>query len=209
MRFNQLKFTSDTSLNLEFAPTAPISVICGRNADLALDLMRELIGDYGCANDPDRIADCRFVLHSDIEADGKTYNLCYIRNADFIGDCRIAANFKPYSLEFSADDTDEYKQKLEKRNVDNGNVFDQNKILTNTFLSESDLIIASFNEFLKQLSANDDRPVFIYDFFDRIDQSTCLFPFLDALSKLGRQIFITSCCKFDKKKLMPPLCRNN
>lgn len=200
MRFNQIQFTSDTALNCEFALTAPICVLCGRHADLALDLMRELIGDYGSTDDPDRVADGRFVLHSNIEMDDKIYNLCYIRNADFMGDHRIAANFQPNNIEFSVDDTNEFMCKCERRNIDDRNIFDKNKILTEPSLSESDLFIASFNAFLKQLPDNDDRPLFIYDLFDRIDESIDIAPYLNALSKSGRQVFISSCSNFDQKK---------
>lgn len=45
MKINYFQITSATTLNLEFAAHAPISVLRGRYSELALDLMRELIGD--------------------------------------------------------------------------------------------------------------------------------------------------------------------
>ena len=118
MKINHFQITSASTLNIEFATTAPICVLRGRYSDLALDLMRELIGDYGAQNDPDRIDDGRFVIHADIEMDRKNYNACYIRNADFMGDNRLAVNFEPNSICFSEDDSCEFVNKCNDRDTD-------------------------------------------------------------------------------------------
>ena len=57
MKINNIQITSASTLNIEFATTSPICVLHGRYSDLALDLVRELIGDFGAQNDPDRIDD--------------------------------------------------------------------------------------------------------------------------------------------------------
>lgn len=115
MKINHISITSATALNLDFTVTAPICVLHGRYSDLALDLIREVIGD-SAKNDPDRVDDGRFVIHADVETDNKNYNVCYIRNADFMGDNRIAVNFEPNSIRFSEDDTHEF---VAKRNEEN------------------------------------------------------------------------------------------
>lgn len=115
MKIKNLQITSST-LDLELDIDKPICILRGQYAELVLDLVRELIGDYSSENDPDRVDDGHFVLHSDIEMDGKNYNICYIRNADFMGDNRIAANFVPNSFEFSEDDTIEFIDKCKARN---------------------------------------------------------------------------------------------
>ena len=114
MKINNVRITSASTLNTEFTSTAPICAFCGRYSDLALDLLRELIGDYGAQNDPDRVDDGRFVIHADIEMDNKNYNVCYIRNVDFMGDNRLAVNFEPNSIRFSEDDTREFVKRCDE-----------------------------------------------------------------------------------------------
>ena len=111
MKIKNLTITSPSALDLELDIISPVCLLYGEHSELALDLIRELIGDYGAKNDPDCYDDGHFVIHSDIEIDGKNYNVCYIRNADFIGDNRIAANFIPNSFDFSKDDTEEFIEK--------------------------------------------------------------------------------------------------
>ena len=180
MKINQFQITSAYTLNIEFATTAPICVLRGRYSDLALDLMRELIGDYGAQNDPDRIDDGRFVIHADIEMDNKNYSVCYIRNADFMGDNRLAVNFDPNSIRFSEDDTREFVDMCNVRDTDNSNVL----------VKTSDI---SFCE--------DDRPIFIYDYFDRLDEAIDIAPVLEKLSSLGRQVFISVCGNYPSEKM--------
>lgn len=180
MKIKHFQITSVSTLNIEFATTAPICVLCGRYSDLALDLMRELIGDYGAQNDPDRVDDGRFVIHANIEMNNKNYNACYIRNADFMGDNHLAVNFDPNSIRFSEDDTIEFVDMCNVRDTDNSNVL----------VKTSDI---SFCE--------DDRPIFIYDYFDRLDEAIDVTPVLDRLSSLGRQVFISVCTNYPIEKL--------
>ena len=105
MHLASLSITSATALNFDLTPSAPVCILRGRHSDLALDLIRELMGDYGAQNDPDRIDDGRFVIHADVQMDRKHYTVCYIRNADFMGDCRMAVNFQADATAFSTDDS--------------------------------------------------------------------------------------------------------
>lgn len=172
MKIKNLTITSPSTLDLELDITSPVCLLSGEHSELALDLIRELIGDYNAKNDPDCYDDGRFVIHSDIEMDGKNYNVCYIRNADFIGDNRIAANFVPDSFEFSEDDTLEYLEKCKMRNKDLNNVVYNYKIFSIT---------------------EDDRPLFVYcEDADDVSQA------LECLGSLGRQIFVAvNSNKFD------------
>ena len=180
MKINHFSLTSATALDFDFTATAQICVLRGRYSELALDLMREVIDDYGAQKDPDRIDDGRFVLHADIEMDNKNYNVCYIRNADFMGDNRLAVNFKPNSIHFSEDDTREFVDKCIERAVDNNNV-----LIKSAHIS----------------SCVDDRPIFIYDYFDRLDEEMDIDPILDKLSFLKRQIFIAVCPNYPTEKM--------
>ena len=180
MKIKHFQITSASTLNIEFATTAPICVLRGRYSDLALDLVRELIGDCGAQNDPDRIDDGRFVIHADIEMDNKNYRVCYIRNADFMGDNRLAVNFEPNSIRFSEDDAHEFVAKCNERDTDNSNVLIKTANIT---------------------SCDDDRPIFIYDYFDRLDEAIDITPILNKLSSLGRQVFIAVCANYPVEKL--------
>jgi hypothetical protein len=164
MKIKNLAITSPSALDLELDITSPVCLLSGEHSELALDLIRELIGDYDAKNDPDYYDDGRFVIHSDIEMDGKNYNVCYIRNADFIGDNRIAANFVPNSFEFSEDDTLEYLEKCKMRNKDLNNVVYNYKIFSIT---------------------EDDRPLFVY-----CEDADDLSQILECLDFLGRQAFV-------------------
>lgn len=179
MKVNNLQIMSASALELDLAIASPICVFCGRHSDLALDLIRELIGDYGAQNDPDCIDDGCFVVHADIEIDNKNYGVCYIRNADFMGDYRLAVNFEPNSIRFSEDDASEFIHKCNERGGDNSNVL----------LNTADVILC-----------DDDRPIFIYDCFDRLDEAIDITPILERLASLDRQIFISVCSGYPEIK---------
>lgn len=163
MVIKHFQITSPASLDLSISPMAPVCLLHGEHSDLVLDLIRELIGDGNAEQDPDRLDDGRFVIHSDLEIDGKDYSVCYIRNADYMGDHRIAANFLPDSLAFSRDDTLEFLEKCSLRNKDMGNV-----ILGGRVGEVSD----------------DDRPLFVY--CSDAEELLGIFP---LLSSLNRQVF--------------------
>lgn len=179
MKINNLQITSASALDFDLAITAPICILRGHYSDLVLDLTRELIGDYGVQNDPDRVDDGRFVIRADIEMDNKNYNVCYIRNADFMGDNRLAVNFEPNSIRFSEDDTREFVDKCNERDTDDSNVL----------IKTADIS-----------SCEDDRPIFIYDYFDRLDEAIDITPVLNELASLGRQVFISVCSIYPEIK---------
>lgn len=179
MKIKHFRITSADSVNLDIALTAPICVLRGRYSDLSLDLMRELIGDYGVQNEADGFNDGRFVIHSDVEANGKKYDVCYIRNADFIGDDRIAVNFESDSIHFSEDDTREFLEICDKREEKTSNVL--------------------FNS-VDISPCGDDRPIFIYDYLDRLDEAIDITPVLDRLASLDRQVFVSVCAGYPEIK---------
>ena len=179
MKINNLQITSASAFDFDLAITAPICILRGHYADLVLDLARELIGDYGAQNDPDRVDDGHFVIHADIEMDEKNYSVCYIRNADFMGDNRLAVNFDPNSTCFSEDDTREFVDKCNERDTDDSNVLINTANIT---------------------ARDDDRPIFIYSYFDRLDEAIDIASILDKLVSLGRQVFIPVCSGYPEIK---------
>ncbi len=123
MKINNISITSHTALDFELIGAKPITIFRGKHSTLALDLMREVIGDRNSKCDPDSVDDGRFIIHTDVDMDGKNYSVCYIRGADFIGDNRIAVNFKLNSIEYSEDDTMEFLEKCKEINSDCRPVF--------------------------------------------------------------------------------------
>jgi hypothetical protein len=143
-----------------------------------LDLTRELIGDYNPQNDPDQFNDGHFVIHSDIDIDCKNYSLCYIRNADCMGDNRIAANFVPNSLEYSKDDTIEFIDKCKARNTNLSNILCNSVVTYNT---------------------TDDRPIFIYGLEE--EDEAAIHTILKKFEKSGRQVFVAVSKNYPREQL--------
>ena len=206
MKIKSFRLTATTDMDFDFVSASSVAVLRGNYSNLVLDLMREVIGDYDSVDSPDRINDGSFVLHADVDIAGKDYSVCYIRNADYIGDSRIGVNFVSDSTDFSLDDTYEYMSLCEGINIGDENIFDSRKLCAEQ-LPVSDRYIASFEIFLDGLSMEDTRPIFVYDFFDHIDASVNITPYFDRLIACGRQVFVsvTKDC-FVNDKRMTALC---
>lgn len=62
-------------------------------------------------------------------------------------------------------------------------------------LSECDYNLENFLCFLEvvktETQKGDSRAIYICDFFERLDKSTDITPFIDALASLGRQVFVS------------------
>jgi hypothetical protein len=123
MKIKSISIMSHTALDFELNEAKPITIFRGKHSSLVLDLMREVIGDPNSKCDPDSVDDGHVIIHTDVDMDGKNYSACYIRRADFLGDNRIAVNFKPNSIEYSEDDTIEFTKKCKEINTDNRPVF--------------------------------------------------------------------------------------
>ena len=79
---------------------------------------------------------------------------------------------------------------------DNKNSYNfQNKYISNEKnLSECEYNIENFKRFIeivKEESAKGDvRPIYIFNFFERLDEATDITPFIESLASLGRQVFV-------------------
>ena len=151
MKINNISIKSHTALDFEIDVSKPVSVLRGKHSALALDLMREVLGDHNSVCDPDNIDDGHFIIHADVDINGKNYSVCYIRGADFTHENRIAVNFKPDSIEYSEDDTMEF---LKKRKEINSN--DRPLFIYPSALGEKNNVTA----FIQALSGAD-RQVFL------------------------------------------------
>ena len=151
MKINNISITSHTALDFEINVAKPITILRGKHSALALDLMREVLGDHNRVSDLDSTCDGHFIIHTDVDIDGKNFSACYIRGADFLGDNRIAVNFKPNSIEYSENDTMEFLEKRKEINSDNRPVF-----IYPSAMGEKDNVTA----FIQALSGAD-RQVFL------------------------------------------------
>lgn len=178
---NIKKFQVSTSdFNAELTPAAPICFVRGNYSDCVLDLMRELIGNGESYTDLERVNDGFYVIHADIESEGKDYGICYIRNAEGSGDNRIGVNFTDGGKNFSKADTYEFLDKREDWAMDTSNVL----------IGTADLT-----------SVTSKSPIFIYDYFDRLDLGVDTSPMLDRLLGTGRQVFIAVCGSYPDEKM--------
>ena len=97
MKINSISITSQASLDFELKGTKPITILRGKNSSLALDLVREVIGERNFSCERVDVDGGHFIIHTEVEKGEKNYSVCYIRNAESDGDNRIAVNFKPRS----------------------------------------------------------------------------------------------------------------
>ncbi len=61
-------------------------------------------------------------------------------------------------------------------------------------LSECDYNIENFNRFIEivkeETAKGDTRPLYVFNFFERLDETINITPFIDALATLDRQVFV-------------------
>ena len=62
-------------------------------------------------------------------------------------------------------------------------------------LSECDYNIENFKRFIEivkeETAKGDTRPIYIFNFFERLDEATDITSFIEALASLGRQVFVS------------------
>ncbi len=66
-------------------------------------------------------------------------------------------------------------------------------------------LVAKFMDFFqkiqKETETGDRRPIFIYGFFDRIDEAIDIRTTIAALAALNRPVFVAVCSSYPKEKL--------
>ena len=81
-----------------------------------------------------------------------------------------------------------------KRDERNSYNFLNKYVANENNLSECDYNIANFNRFVEivkeETAKGDARPICIFNFFERLDESTNITPFIDALATLDRQVLV-------------------
>lgn len=84
---------------------------------------------------------------------------------------------------------------LENRSDEKNNYSIFNRYIVNDrYFSECDYNIENFNRFIEfartETQNGDTRPIYIFNFFERLDEASDITQFIDALASLGRQVFV-------------------
>lgn len=172
-----------------FDETKPVCVFSGQ--PIFLHMMRCLLDGESDNTPIDESKKWTFVSRVTFELDGEDIELCGVL-------CDDQSFFVGVKDEdhFSAEKTAATLSKLRKLKSDERNSYSfLNKYVENeNNLSECDYNIENFNRFIEivkeETAQCDTRPIFIFNFFERLDEETDITTFIDALAAIGRQVFV-------------------
>ena len=156
-----------------------------------LHMMRCLLDGESDDTPIDETKERTFVSRVNFELDGEKIELCGV----LCDDQSFFVAVKD-GEHFSAERTLEVIAKLRSMKRDERNSYNFfNKYVANeNNLSECDYNIENFKKFIeiarKETEKGDTRPIYVFNFFERLDEATDIAPFVDLLASLGRQVFI-------------------
>ena len=156
-----------------------------------LHMMRCLLDGESDDTPIDETKERTFVSRVAFELDGEEIELCGVLCDDQSFFVAVKDGER-----FSADRTQTVVAKLRSMKRDESNSYNFfNKYVANeNNLSECDYNIANFMRFIEIVSEEtvkgDSRPIYVFNFFERLDEATDIEPFIDLLASLGRQVFI-------------------
>ena len=156
-----------------------------------LHMMRCLLDGESDDTPIDETKERTFVSRVNFELDGEEIELCGILCDD--QSFFVAVNDGEH---FSAERTQTIVAKLRSMKRDERNRYHfLNKYTANeNNLSECDYNIANFKRFIEivkeETVKGDTRPIYIFNFFERLDEATDITPFIESLASLGRQVFV-------------------
>ena len=156
-----------------------------------LHMMRCLLDGESDDTPIDESKERTFVSRVNFELDGEEIELCGVLCDD--QSFFIAVKDGEH---FSAEKTQKVIAKLRSMKRDALNSYNfLNKYVTNeNNLSECDYNIENFKRFIeiarKETEKGDARPIYVFNFFERLDEATDIAPFIDLLASLGRQVFV-------------------
>ena len=156
-----------------------------------LHMMRCLLDGESDDTPIDEIKERTFVSRVNLELDGEEIELCGVLCDDQSFFVAVKDGER-----FSTDRTQTVVAKLRsmKRGESNSYNFFNKYVANENNLSECDYNIANFMRFIEIVSEEtvkgDSRPIYVFNFFERLDEATDIEPFIDLLASLGRQVFI-------------------
>lgn len=156
-----------------------------------LHMMRCLLDGETDDTPIDESKERTFVSRVNFEIDGEDIELCGV----LCDDQSFFVAVKD-GEHFSAERTQKVIAKLRSMKRDERNSYNFfNKYVANEDnLSECDYNIANFNRFIEivkeETAKGDTRPIYIFNFFERLDEATDITPFVESLASLGRKVFV-------------------
>ena len=156
-----------------------------------LHMMRCLLDGESDDTPIDETKERTFVSRANFELDGEDIELCGV----LCDDQSFFVAVKDRER-FSAERTQTIVAKLRSMKRDESNSYSfLNKYIANeNNLSECDYNIENFKRFIEiardETLKGDTRPIYVFNFFERLDEATDIEPFIDLLASLGRQVFI-------------------
>ena len=208
MKIKRFYTTSPIFEGGKFDENKPVCVFSGQ--PIFLHMMRCLLDGESDNTPIDESKERTFVSRVMFELDGEDIELCGVLCDDqsfFVG-VKVGDHF-------SAEKTESTLSKLRKLKSDERNSYSfLNRYVENeNNISECDYNIANFNRFIEivkeETAKGDTRPIYIFNFFERLDEATDITPFIEALASLGRQVFVgisnnypLECFESDKVQLV-------
>jgi hypothetical protein len=156
-----------------------------------LHMMRCLLDGESDDTPIDETKKKTFVSRMNFELDGEEIELCGVLCAD--QSFFVAVKDGEH---FSAEQTQKVIAKLRSMKRDDRNSYNfLNRYVANeNYLSECDYNIENFKRFIEiareETEKGDVRPIYVFNFFERLDEATDISPFIDLLASLGRQVFV-------------------
>ena len=202
MKVKSFSTTSSLFPQIELSDDKPICAVVGSSVYLHL-LYELLAGEDADPIDPEKSV--TFRSRVSIELDGKSFELCGVLCDDQSFFMAVDSGGSDRMTVIA--ETMDCQRRLKMRNIGAQNLLScENPIVKNErCLSESDYRLENLHFFLERLRAdsarNDDRPIFLFQILDRIDEAVDITPLLDALASLGRQVFLSVGARYPMEKL--------
>lgn len=190
MKIKRFSTTSPLFEGVDFDELKPVCVFS--KPPMYLYMMRYLLDGEGDEPTTDELGDPLFVSSVVFSLDGEDVELCGV----LCEDQRFFLAVKDDGG-FSARKTRRIVEKLRcgRSNVYNSYLASHEYGKANRNHTGREQAIENFKSFIEVVRAEtekgDVRPVFVSDFFERLDEATDVTPFLDLLHSLGRQVFIS------------------
>lgn len=155
-----------------------------------LHMMRCLLDGESDDTPIDETKERTFVSSVHLELDGEDVELCGV----LCDDQSFFVAVKD-GEHFSVKQTQKVIAKLQSVKDDRTNYNFLNKYIANeNNLSECDYNIENFKCFIEiakeETETGDQRPIYVFNFFERLDEATNIAPFIELLSSLDRQVFV-------------------
>ena len=154
-----------------------------------LHMMRCLLDGESDDTPIDETKERTFVSRVDFELDGEDIELCGV----LCDDQSFFVAVKD-GEHFSAERTPKVIATLRSMKRDESNSYNfLNKYVANeNYLSECDYNIENFKKFIEIAREETEKggPIYVFNFFERLDEATDIAPFIDLLASLGRQVFV-------------------